>query len=215
MQRTRKRERNKVFTIPSTSFLSAHPSPAPSRKQIQQKFRQIYELWKTSIQTNITTAKIQNTQEIKRTLFNQTKRDKTCTFLRKCSFSSYVQQYNRKQLNQKNLKKKKKNKSNNTTTAAATLLLLRAGSTTTATAATTVATTLTTISTTANNINNKSPAKRKSNSKLFLLHSHDYSPNTVKYSGVHADVIHQRLLVLSFLLKGKKAKHKREAVSGH
>ena len=36
-------------------------------------------------------AKIQNTQEIKRMLFNWTKQDKTCTFLRKSSFSSYVQ----------------------------------------------------------------------------------------------------------------------------
>ena len=42
----------------------------------------------------------QNTQEIKRTLFNQTKQDKTCKFSRKASFSSYLQQYNRKQLNQ-------------------------------------------------------------------------------------------------------------------
>ena len=40
------------------------------------------------------------THEIKRTLFNQTEQDKTCKFLRKASFSSYVQQYNRKQLNQ-------------------------------------------------------------------------------------------------------------------
>ena len=44
--------------------------------------------------------KIQNTQEIKRTLFNQTKQDKTCKFSRKSSVSSYVQQYNREQLNQ-------------------------------------------------------------------------------------------------------------------
>ena len=35
--------------------------------------------------------KIQNTQEIKRTLFNWTKQDKTCTFSRKSSFSSYIQ----------------------------------------------------------------------------------------------------------------------------
>ena len=34
---------------------------------------------------------IQNTQEIKRTLFYETKQDKTCTFSRKSSFSSYVQ----------------------------------------------------------------------------------------------------------------------------
>ena len=39
---------------------------------------------------------IQNTQEIKRTLFNWTKQDKTCKFLRKSSFSSYVQHKNRK-----------------------------------------------------------------------------------------------------------------------
>ena len=35
--------------------------------------------------------KVQNTQEIKRTLFDWTKQDKTCTFLKKSSFSSYVQ----------------------------------------------------------------------------------------------------------------------------
>ena len=40
--------------------------------------------------------KIQSTQEIKRTLFNWTKQDKTCKFWRKSSFSSYVQHYNRK-----------------------------------------------------------------------------------------------------------------------
>ena len=39
---------------------------------------------------------IQNTQEIKRTLFNWTKQDKTCKFSRKSSFSSYVQHKNRK-----------------------------------------------------------------------------------------------------------------------
>ena len=46
---------------------------------------------------------IQNTEEIKRTLFNETKQDKTCTFLRKSSFSSYVQQKNRKTDNGFNL----------------------------------------------------------------------------------------------------------------
>ena len=46
------------------------------------------------------TSMTENTQEIKRTLFNQTKQNKTCKFSRKASFSSYVQQYNRKQLNQ-------------------------------------------------------------------------------------------------------------------
>ena len=35
--------------------------------------------------------KIQNTQEIKRMLFNWTKLEKICTFLRKSSVSSYVQ----------------------------------------------------------------------------------------------------------------------------
>ena len=40
--------------------------------------------------------KSQNTQEIKRTLFNWTKQEKTCKFLRKSSFSSYVQYKNRK-----------------------------------------------------------------------------------------------------------------------
>ena len=39
--------------------------------------------------------KIQNTQDIKRTLFNSTKQDKTCKFSRKSSFSSYVQQKNK------------------------------------------------------------------------------------------------------------------------
>ena len=40
--------------------------------------------------------KIQNTQEIKRTLLNWTKQDKTRKFSRKSSFSSYVQHKNRK-----------------------------------------------------------------------------------------------------------------------
>ena len=40
--------------------------------------------------------KIQNTREIKRTIFNWTKQDKTCKFSRKSSFSSYVQHKNRK-----------------------------------------------------------------------------------------------------------------------
>ena len=43
----------------------------------------------------ITIALIQNTQEIKRTLFNWTKQDKIWTFSRKSSFSSYVQQKNK------------------------------------------------------------------------------------------------------------------------
>ena len=34
--------------------------------------------------------KIQNSQEIKRTLFNWTKQDKMCKFSRKSSFSSYI-----------------------------------------------------------------------------------------------------------------------------
>ena len=37
-------------------------------------------------------SEIQNTQEIKRTLFNWMKQDKTFKFLRKSSFSRYVQQ---------------------------------------------------------------------------------------------------------------------------
>ena len=39
---------------------------------------------------------ILNTRDIKRMLFNWTKQDKTCKFLRKSSFSSYVQQKNKK-----------------------------------------------------------------------------------------------------------------------
>ena len=46
---------------------------------------------------------IQNTSEIKRTLFKWTKQNKTCTFFRKSSFSSYTQQKNRKTNNQFNL----------------------------------------------------------------------------------------------------------------
>ena len=45
---------------------------------------------------------MQNTQENKRTLFNSTKLDKTCTFSRKSSFSSYVKHENRKTNNQFN-----------------------------------------------------------------------------------------------------------------
>ena len=42
---------------------------------------------------------LQNTQEIKRTLFNNTEQNQTCKFWMESSFSSYAQ-YNRKQLNQ-------------------------------------------------------------------------------------------------------------------
>ena len=47
--------------------------------------------------------KIQNTQEIKRMLFNWTKQDNTRKFWRKSSFSSYVQHKNRKTNNYFNL----------------------------------------------------------------------------------------------------------------
>ena len=39
---------------------------------------------------------IQNARDIKRTLFNLTKQDRTCEFSRKSSFSRYVQHKNRK-----------------------------------------------------------------------------------------------------------------------
>ena len=54
----------------------------------------------TQLTASVLKKNIQNTQEIERTIFNCTKQDKTCKFSRKASFSSYVQQYNRKQLNQ-------------------------------------------------------------------------------------------------------------------
>ena len=46
---------------------------------------------------------IQNTQEIKRTLFNWSKQDKTCKCSRKSSSSSYVQQKSRKTNDEFNL----------------------------------------------------------------------------------------------------------------
>ena len=57
---------------------------------------------------------IQNTQETKRTLFNLTKQDKTWTFSRKSSFSSYVQHKN-KNKNKKNKKTKTKKEEKTTT----------------------------------------------------------------------------------------------------
>ena len=45
----------------------------------------------------------QNTQEIKKTLFNWMKQDKTCKSSRKSSFSSYVQHKHRKTNNEFNL----------------------------------------------------------------------------------------------------------------
>ena len=39
---------------------------------------------------------VQNSQEIKRTLFDRMKQDKTCKFSRNSSFSSYVQHKHRK-----------------------------------------------------------------------------------------------------------------------
>ena len=48
------------------------------------------------VQSQSSEKKIQNTQEINSTLFNWTKQNKTYTFSRQSSFSSYLQQKNRK-----------------------------------------------------------------------------------------------------------------------
>ena len=66
----------------------------------EKKCWQIFEfLWKKkSLKQSWLPAfwkEIQNTQEIKRMLFNETKQDKICKFWRKSWFSSYVQQYNK------------------------------------------------------------------------------------------------------------------------
>ena len=49
----------------------------------------------TELTASVLKKKNRNTQEVKRTLFNWTKQDKTCKFSRKSSFSSYVQHKNR------------------------------------------------------------------------------------------------------------------------
>ena len=58
--------------------------------------------WRTSQEPSVYSSRIlqniQNTKEIKRTIFNRTKQDKTCKFSRKSSFSSYVQHKKKTQL---------------------------------------------------------------------------------------------------------------------
>ena len=49
--------------------------------------RVIFRTWQTPLLKSL---KIQNTQEIKRTLFYSTKQDKTCKFSRKSSFSTFL-----------------------------------------------------------------------------------------------------------------------------
>ena len=62
----------------------------------------IWKIW-NRVDCQRSEKRSQNTQEIKRTLFNWTKLDKTCTFSRKSSFSSYVQHKNWKTNNEFNL----------------------------------------------------------------------------------------------------------------
>ena len=80
------------------------------KRSCPQREREVYgqELTKNrpgkSVKTVFDSGQIQNTQQIKRTLFDWTKQDKTCTFSRKSSFSSYVQHKNWKQtINSTNL----------------------------------------------------------------------------------------------------------------
>ena len=58
---------------------------------VKKKKQKIWKSWLPAFWK-----KIQNTREIKRTLFNWTKQDKTCKFSRKSSFSSSIQHKNRK-----------------------------------------------------------------------------------------------------------------------
>ena len=69
----------------------------PQKKNNQKKKKKIKKKEKrcthgiTVVKSDTETKKIQNTQEIKRTLFNWTKQVKTCKYLTKSSFSSNVQ----------------------------------------------------------------------------------------------------------------------------
>ena len=65
------------YTIPGLFLIAFYV-----KKNLKQSW--LHAFWKKR--------KIQNTQEIKTTLFPWTKQDKTCTFSRKSSSSSYVQQ---------------------------------------------------------------------------------------------------------------------------
>ena len=58
-------------------------------------------MWERFVSGHI--ALIQNTQQIKRTLFNRMKEDRTCKFSRMSSFSSYKQQQQQKQQKNKHL----------------------------------------------------------------------------------------------------------------
>ena len=74
------------FFVPMIFFFTL-VNPPPQKKQN-----------KTELTVRVL-KKDPNTQEIKRTLINWTKQDKTCQFSRKSSFSSYVEHKNRKTKN--------------------------------------------------------------------------------------------------------------------
>ena len=70
------------------SVLSCQPRLFPHKLSIRPPYgTRVYWLVECTM--------IQNTQEVKRTLLNWTKEDKTCKFSRKSSFLSYAQQKNK------------------------------------------------------------------------------------------------------------------------
>ena len=81
------------FPDPTTPTTATSDPSSTSRLMLKEEKMTMTRVWRG----------IQNTQEIKRTCLNWTEQDKTCTFLRKSSSSSYVQHKNTKTTNQFNL----------------------------------------------------------------------------------------------------------------
>ena len=86
------------FLKPGVVHVMAVPASTVSRNAIfpfkkQTKKQNKYE---TELTASVLKKKSQNTQEIKITLFNWTKWDKTCKISRKSSLSSYIHKNRRK-----------------------------------------------------------------------------------------------------------------------
>ena len=79
---------HQAFHTPETVHFDKRVSHSQDSLSKMKKKEDLKQNWLPAFRK-----KIQNTQEIKRTLFNWTKQDKTCKFSRKSSFSSYVQHH--------------------------------------------------------------------------------------------------------------------------
>ena len=79
------------FILKPVSVLLCFP-----RQQKKSSWNEGLLLWAAWAQLRGTRASLHAMEGVKRTLFNWTKQDKMCKFLRESSFSSYVQHKNRK-----------------------------------------------------------------------------------------------------------------------